>query len=854
MNGLNDAEVLFNRKKYGSNELNKYNKNTFLKMLLESLGDPIIKILLIALGIKVFFLFQSFDWFETIGILLAIFIATFISTLSEYGSEKAFESLNNENINSKSIVKRNNKLIEVNSNEIVVNDIVLLKSGDLVCADGEIISGYVIIDESSLNGESKEKKKSKNDIVYRGSVVLNNEAYLKVIKVGINTIYGSIAKELQEKTIDSPLKIRLRNLAKIISRIGYVGAILVTLSYLFNVIIINNNFDLNIILLDLKDFKFMMETIIYALTLSVTIIVVAVPEGLPMMITLVLSSNMKKLLKSNVLVRKLVGIETSGSLNMLLFDKTGTITKGSLEVISFVSGDNKVFNNINELKKYDNLYKKIETSLFYNNDSVFDEEFNIINGNQTDKALLKYIGSIKKNINILDKQHFDSTLKYSSITTENSFYIKGAPEKIINHCNYYYDGFGRKKSLNKNCINIVNEYTKKGNRVIALAMKENDIRDINNLILIGFILIKDDIRPEARIALDIIKNAHINTIMITGDAKETAINIAKEIKLLNDNSIVLTSEEFNNKSDNEIKEILYNIKVIARALPTDKSRLVRISQDLNLVVGMTGDGVNDAPALKKADVGFAMGSGTEVAKEASDIIILDDNILSISESILFGRTIFKSIRKFIILQLTINLCALTLSIIGPFIGIETPITIIQMLWINMIMDTLSGVAFSYEAPLKEYMFEYPKAKNESIINKYMYGEILFTGIYSSILCIIFLKSSFLQSFFRYDINGNYLKTAYFSLFIFISLFNAFNARTERINILANILKNKMFLFIMGNVFVVQMYLIYNGGNLFRTYGLSIQELIIVMLLGISVIPIDILRKLVIKKFNLNKGV
>jgi len=339
--------------------------------------------------------------------------------------------------------------------------------------------------------------------------------------------------------------------------------------------------------------------------------------------------------------------------------------------------------------------------------------------------------------------------------------------------------------------------------------------------------------------------------MITGDNIDTARSIAKEVGIYKEGDLILTSDELNKLSDEELKNKLMNISVVARSLPTDKSRLVRISQELNLVVGMTGDGVNDAPALKKADVGFSMGSGTEVAKEASDIVILDDNFLSISKAILFGRTIFKSIRKFIILQLTINLCALSLSIIGPFINIEMPITVIQMLWINMVMDTLAGLAFSFEPPLKEYMNEYPKKKDEAIVNRYMINQIFLTGIYSSLICILFLKLPIIKSFYRSE---EYLYTAFFGLFIFIDIFNSLSARTHRLNILANILKNKMFIIIMGFIVLVQIFLIYYGGSLFRTTGLSLFEFEVMILFALTVIPFDSIRKLILKKKGLKYGV
>ncbi len=843
-NGLTDKEVIESKKKYGSNSLISKKKNSFIKLLIESLGDPIIKILLVALSIKVIFLFKNFDWYETLGILIAIFLASLISSISEYGSEKAFLKMQEESSKINCKVIRNGIKKIINIDEVVVNDIVILSTGDKVPADGVIIKGEVLVDESALNGESKEISKALNTRCFRGSVIFNGQALLKVEKVGYKTLYGQVFNELQEDSPDSPLKIRLRHLAKIISKIGYIGAFLVTFSYLFSEIIIKNNFDLLKIKDTITNLPLIFNYFIYSLTLCVTVIVVAVPEGLPMMITLVLSSNVKKMLKNNVLVRKMVGIETAGSLNVLLSDKTGTITKGQLEVIGYVTPFLESYKKLSDLKKYSELHNLVFLNLTYNNESDFDDFGNIVGGNITDQAILKFAGS-NSNIKykILENLTFNSKNKFSSCTVlfKNSklTFIKGATEKILPNCQYCYDKYGKKLLLKnkENILDNISLYTKKGIRVISLAIEEN-----KKMTFLGFILIKDEIKEEAIMGIDLVLKAGIQTIMITGDATDTALAVAKEVNLLNDGDIVLNSDEFNKLTDNQLKSIFPKLKVISRALPTDKSRLVKIAQELNLVVGMTGDGVNDAPALKKCDVGFAMGSGTEVAKEASDIVILDDNFLSISKAILFGRTIFKSIRKFIIFQLTVNLCALIMSILGPFIGINTPVTIMQMLWINMIMDTFAGVAFSYEPPLKEYMYENPKKKNEPIINKYMYQEILITGLYSSLLCILFLKLPIFKQLIRPDSNFKYLLTAYFALFIFIGIFNAFNARTERINILSHLKDNKIFIIIFSIIFLIQIYLIYFGGNLFRTYGINFYEFMIVLFLAFSVIPFDILRK------------
>ena len=852
--GLTDNEVIESRKKFGANVINSSKKNSFIKQYIATLGDPIIRILLIALGIKTVFLIQSFDWYETVGIVIAIFLASFISTVSEYGSEKAFEKLQEESSKIKCRVKRNNKIEEVDIEEVVVGDIVLLESGDRIPADGEIIEGEISVDESSLTGETKEIYKNiENKIVYRGTIVYSKQATMIVTKVGDNTFYGAISKELQQEQPESPLKLRLRKLAQIISKIGYIGAFLVFISYLFSVIFIKNNFDIDLIKETVTNLPLISGHILYALTLCVTVIVVAVPEGLPMMITLVLSSNVKRMLKNNVLVRKLTGIETAGSINILFSDKTGTITKGNLEVTHFLDSDLKKYDCFDNIEK--GLKEIALISLVYNNASTYDKD-KIIGGNITDRAILKFTNIKDKNqYDVVETIPFDSKNKYSSTTikykNENIYLIKGAPEVILKQCEFYYDSEGNKKFLKKKMIieDNLKKLTKEGNRIIAFASSKENVK---NLTLVGFVLIKDEIRKEAFEGIDLVKQASIQTVMVTGDNKLTALAIAKEVGLYQEGDLILTSDEMKNMTDEKLKEVLPKLRVVARAIPQDKSRLVRISQELDLVVGMTGDGVNDAPALKRADVGFAFGSGTEVAKEASEVVILDNNFLSIAKAILFGRTIFKSIRKFIIFQLTVNICAVSLSIIGPFIGVDTPVTVIQMLWINMVMDTLAALAFSFEAPLKEYMEENPKKRDEPIINQYMKDEILFTGIYSTLICILFLKLPIFHQLFRSG--EQYILTAFFGLFIFISIFNSFNARTHRLNLLSHLSGNKAFIFIISFIFIVQVLLIYFGGDLFRTSGLTFFEFQIMFLLSFTVVPVDFLRKIYLRKKGIIGGV
>lgn len=865
-NGLNNEEVKENRKKYGSNNISGKNTNTFFNLFIETLGDPIIKILIIALAVKTIFLFKDFDYFETIGIVIAILVASLISAISEYGSNKAFERMQEESSKINVRVRRNKKIIEISIDDIVKNDVIILSSGEKIPADGILIRGKLSVDESSLNGESKEVYKeltkdiniiSDKNKVYRGTTIYDGTAEVLITKVGMDTLYGKMAKELTTGEDISPLKLRLTNLAKIISKIGYIAAILIAISYLFSKIFILNNFNLSII--KAIPLNTIIGYILEAMTLAVSVLVMAVPEGLPMMITLVLSTNSKKMLKNKVLVRKMVGIETAGSLNILFTDKTGTITNGKMEVISILDGSLNEYTNINELLPS---YRQILIdSIIYNNDSEYDSTTNkIIGGNITDKALLSFAGQNKKDtIKIIDKIMFNSQNKYSiSIIEKNNKkikLIKGAPDVLLKYTTNYIDENGKSKYLDKEkLMSIIKEKTNKGIRAIAISTSQSiyPTDNIRRNILVGIIFIKDEIRKEARDGLNLIKSAGINTIMVTGDSKETATSIAKEVGIVSNNAdVILSSNELSKINDEELKKIIPRLKVVSRALPEDKKRLVLLSKELGLVTGMTGDGVNDCIALKKADVSFAMGSGTEVAKEASDIVILDDNIVSISKAILYGRTIFKNIRKFIIFQLSVNVSAILLALIGPFIGVPSPITVVQMLWINMVMDTLAGLAFSYEVPRIEYMKEPPKKKEENILNKYMINEILSSGLYSLVLCIIFLKLPIIKSLF---VDNNHFMTSFFCLFIFLATFNAFNARTHRLNIFAHLSENKIFLLIILFIIIVQISITYSDITIFQTTRINIKELLITIVLSFSIIPLDIIRKIITKKTKHNFGV
>ena len=860
LRGLTAIEVEASRKKNGSNTFTGQKRKSLFRKYLESFGDPIIKILLIALLVNVFFAIQSGDYFETIGIALAVFLSTFVSTLSEYGSETAFIKLQEEANRLICRVRRMGALCEIPIGDVVVGDIVLLEAGEKIPADGILISGSLRVDESALNGESKESQKTSENAsaLYRGTVVTDGEGFMLVQTVGDATLYGRLAGELQTEAVDSPMKVRLAHLARQISKLGYTAAFLIAFADLFHGLVMENHYIKSEILADLQNFPVMAEHLVHALLLAISVIVVAVPEGLPMMITIVLSSNMRRMQKAGVMVRKLVGIETAGSINLLFTDKTGTLTKGNLTVETVKTADAS-FSDFKDIQAYPKLAKLIAKSFICNGSAGLSADGTAIGGHSTERALVQFASSMYHDIERLEKEKivpFDSTKKYSwtRIAGEHLVLVKGAPEILLSRCVSYYDKNGNIcAGIPKKIYEELKTMTENAMRVLLIATADRNFDEkYAKLTLIGLVGIRDSLRPEAKTAVQIVKKAGIQTVMITGDNRETAIAIAKDCGILSGSAdeVIWTGSELANMKDEEISALLPKLRVVARALPTDKSRLVRIAQERGLVVGMTGDGVNDATALKCADVGFAMGSGTEIAKEAGDIVILDNNFASITRAVLYGRTIFHSIRKFIVFQLTMNFCAVCVSLIGPFIGIEMPVTVTQMLWINIIMDTLAGLAFAGEAPQKSYMEEKPKSRKEPIITGSMVGQILLTGGYTVGLLTAFLSLPYFQKYFGFETNFLGFMTSFFCLFVFCGICNAFNARTSRIKFLSHIEKNKGFLLIMILITIVQITLVFFGGTMFRTCALPWEVLGKVALLALTVIPFDLLRKMLHRIFSL----
>ncbi len=575
-----------------------------------------------------------------------------------------------------------------------------------------------------------------------------------------------------------------------------------------------------------------------------------------MMIAVVLSSNIKRMVRDNVLVRKPVGIEAAGSMNILFTDKTGTLTEGKMSLCGMIMPDGQVLSDMGMLtKKFPEAAHIFVESCRCNTASSLSDGV-AVGGNGTDRALLDGVSAYCRGEKpqIYSRLAFDSAVKYSSAVVRMQgneiTLVKGAPERLLPHVVTCVGTDGRAvdfSHLRRVFEERLSAVCDEGKRTLLVCTAHGNVTPyaIPPLTLVLAVFLGDPPRATARSSVNQLRTAGIGVVMITGDSKATASAIARACGIIGgERRLVLDGEELSRMTDEELSKSLPHLAVIARALPTDKSRLVRIAQQNELVVGMTGDGINDAPALKCADIGFAMGSGTDVAKDAGDIIILDNNLASIVKAVLYGRNIFKSIRKFITLQLTMNFCAVGISMIGPFIGIDAPVTVVQMLWINIIMDTLGGLAFAGEAASPLCMKEKPKRRDEPILNRYMINQIVILGGATIAICTFFLLSPDVLSRFRFSHDGIYHLTAFFALFIFMSVFNCFNCRCDRLKMLSGISKNPAFITIMLLIAAVQIAFVYLGGSVLRTMPLTFSELKYTLMLSLCVFPIEFIRRLI----------
>jgi len=883
--GLSDQEVQSSREKYGSNAIPESEPTTFWEAFKETFGDPMIKILLVIAAIMIVMFFLGYaEIYEPVGTIVAVIIVAFVSAKTSVASDTKYRELKDSTKKDTCKVYRNGMVTVVEVDDVVVGDSVLLQSGDKIPADGILVDGDLRVDNSALNGEAEECKKNAaqghvelpDDItgetfvdqysLFRGAVVFDGEGVLDVRKVGIKTMMGKMAEEMQEDEPDSPLKVKLAKLANQISTFGYIGAVVIAILYVIFFIISAGGVSEYLSV----GWSQILKDVVSAVSLAIVIIVCAVPEGLPLMISLVLMQNTSKMLDHNVLVRKAEGIETAGSLNILFSDKTGTITKGTLEVVEFFTAQGETI-PLGELKGYGKIKSMLDVAIGKNTASMFDASHKVIGGNATDQALMKFIGEDTYNLLMNNKeceasksQGFNSANKFSQVQIKSmgkTFY-KGAPERLLAVATKALDKQGNEVALDFDELNEkINELATRAMRVLAFGysskeLVENKIND--DVVLIGLVAIRDDVRPEAKEAIREVQEAGIQVVMITGDRLETAVSIAEDAGLItSDTDKALTSAELNNMSDEQVKAIIKDIRVIARALPTDKSRMVRLCQEMNLVVGMTGDGVNDSPALKRADVGFAMGSGTEAAKEAGKIVVLDDNFRSIKDAIWYGRTIYHNILKFCKFQLVINVAAVVVSAIAPFFGVEEPLKVTHLLFVNLVMDGLGAIMLGNEPALEKYMKEKPRRRDESIVSKKMMAQIITMGAWLTFISFLYLKLPFFKNLFGSGDAYNEAQhlTGYFVLFIVSALFNGFNVRDDGFGIFKGLNENTGFMKVFLIIVLVQAAIVNAAliplpiftwiGNMFSCVPFGIMGWVAVILLAATMIPVDMIRKCVV---------
>lgn len=879
-NGLNDKEVSASREKYGSNVIPDSEPTTFWAEFKETFKDPMIRILLAIAALMLgMWVFGYADIYEPIGTIVAVLIVAFVTAKTGVASDTKYRELKDSTKKDRCKVYRNGVVTVIDVDDVVVGDKVLLQSGDKIPADGVLVYGDLKVDNSALNGEAEECPKSAaaedyrlaDDItgdtfvdkhsLFRGAVLFDGNGVMDVQKVGLATMMGKMAEEMQGDEPDSPLKVKLSKLANMISKFGYIGAVVIAILYMGYFIMSAGGFSAYFAM----DAAEIVKDVVEAISLAVVIIVCAVPEGLPLMISLVLMQNTSKMLDHNVLVRKAEGIETAGSLNILFSDKTGTITKGSLEVVEFFTADGITI-PLDELSKHGKIKGMMDLAIGKNTQSMFDSDGRVIGGNATDQALMKFLGhdvfrSLEDAYTVTRSQGFNSANKFSQayLGDIGKTVYKGAPERLLAASSKCLSMSGEEKVINLDAINAkIDELASKSMRVLAFGYSQSDMTEnkINDdAVIVGFVGIRDDVRPEAREAIAEVQKAGIQVVMITGDRLETAVAIAKDAALLKSNDdVALTSSQLNELSDDEVKEIIPRIRVIARALPTDKSRMVRLCQEMNLVVGMTGDGVNDSPALKRADVGFAMGSGTEAAKEAGKIVILDDNFKSIKDAIWYGRTIYHNILKFCKFQLVINVAAVVVSAIAPFFGVEEPLKVTHLLFVNLVMDGLGAIMLGNEPAQERYMSEKPRRRDESIVSKPMMIQILTMGLWLTAVSFLFLKAPVFDNFFASE---EQKLSAYFVLFIWSALFNGFNVRDDRFGIFKGLQENTGFMKVFITIILVQAFIVNAAmipipvfgwiSSMFSCVPFSLTGWLVVAALAVTMIPVDMLRKAVTQK-------
>ena len=846
--GLTDEQVKQSREQHGKNVLTPPQRTSLWKLYLDKYRDPIIQILLVAAFVSLILAFIEKNFMETIGIFVAVFLATTVGFYFERDAAKKFNLLTALSEEQPVKVRRNGKVMEIPRHDVVVGDIVLVEVGDEVPADGElIVCNDLQINESALTGEPVAEKSLEGggdgayprNVILRSTMVMNGRGEFVVTAVGDATEIGKVAKKSTEQTsVETPLHMQLDKLAKMISKVGSVVSVAAFFIFLIHDILTNPAWGG-------KDYFYMAEIVLKYFMMAVTLIVMAVPEGLPMAITLSLALNMRRMLKSNNLVRKLHACETMGAVTVICTDKTGTLTQNKMQVSAL------------ELKQGDEAL--LDTAIALNSTAELNDGKPI--GNPTESALLLWLDAqgkdyegLRKQVNVLKQLPFSTERKMmatlAEVDGETYLFVKGAPEIVMKKCII-------EDRMQRQSAEELDEWQHKAMRTLAFAYKKVEasimrtsrtstaevvaLLDANDLQLQAIAAIADPIRPDVPAAVQECRHAGIEVKVVTGDTAATALEIGKQIGVFEDepenigadgsltslDQQMITGEQWEALSDEEAYERAKDIRVMSRARPTDKQRLVAMLQKRGEVVAVTGDGTNDAPALHYAHVGLSLGSGTSVAKEASDMTLLDDSFKSIANAVMWGRSLYRNLQRFLFFQLVVNVAALLLVLGGSVIGTEMPLTVTQILWVNLIMDTFAALALASLPPSHEVMKDKPRKASDFIINKSIGFGILFCGIV--FFLVMFALLVYCERRGKGGVDVHEL-TMFFTTFVMIQFWNLFNAKALMSHHTAfrHFLKDKGMILVLVLVLVGQWIIVTFGGEMFRTTPLSLHEWLLII--------------------------
>lgn len=846
--GLTDEQVKQSREQHGKNVLTPPQRTSLWKLYLDKYRDPIIQILLVAAFVSLILAFIEKNFMETIGIFVAVFLATTVGFYFERDAAKKFNLLTALSEEQPVKVRRNGKVMEIPRHDVVVGDVVLVEVGDEVPADGElIVCNDLQMNESTLTGEPVTEKSLEGggdgayprNVILRSTMVMNGRGEFVVTAVGDATEIGKVAKKSTEQTsVETPLHMQLDKLAKMISKVGSVVSVAAFFIFLIHDILTNPAWGG-------KDYFYMAEIVLKYFMMAVTLIVMAVPEGLPMAITLSLALNMRRMLKSNNLVRKLHACETMGAVTVICTDKTGTLTQNKMQVSAL------------ELKQGDEAL--LDTAIALNSTAELNDGKPI--GNPTESALLLWLDAqgkdyeeLRKQVNVLKQLPFSTERKMmatlAEVDGETYLFVKGAPEIVMKKCII-------EDRMQRQTAEELDEWQHKAMRTLAFAYKKIEtsimrtsrtstaevvaLLDANNLQLQAIAAIADPIRPDVPAAVQECRHAGIEVKVVTGDTAATALEIGKQIGVFEDepenigadgsltslDQQMITGEQWEALSDEEAYERAKDIRVMSRARPTDKQRLVAMLQKRGEVVAVTGDGTNDAPALHYAHVGLSLGSGTSVAKEASDMTLLDDSFKSIANAVMWGRSLYRNLQRFLFFQLVVNVAALLLVLGGSVIGTEMPLTVTQILWVNLIMDTFAALALASLPPSHEVMKDKPRKASDFIINKSIGFGILFCGIV--FFLVMFALLVYCERRGKGGVDVHEL-TMFFTTFVMIQFWNLFNAKALMSHHTAfrHFLKDKGMILVLVLVLVGQWIIVTFGGEMFRTTPLSLHEWLLII--------------------------